>query len=96
MKRMQNKVLLHKPMKFHQHIHFHLKRMMRKDTLMFLIMLVPIVLLGAYFDMRIIHAMSFRNYMLTCVWEYGLIMIAYAIGTWEGERRPQFKWPEEK
>lgn len=89
-------ILLHKPMKWHQHVHFHLKRMMRRDTLTFLICLIPLVLLAAYLDMRIIGAMSFKNYLLTCVWEYALIMIAYAIGTWEGERRPQFKWKEEK
>jgi hypothetical protein len=84
----------HRPMKFHHHIIFHFKRMMRKDTLMFLIMLVPLVLLAAYLDMRLIGAMSFKNYVLTCVWEYALIMIAYAIGTWEGEKRPQFKWKD--
>lgn len=85
---------LHKPMNWHEHIRFHTKRMMRKDTLMFLIFLVPLVLAGAWLDMKLIGAMSFKNYILTCVWEYALIMISYAIGTWEGERRPQFKWEE--
>ena len=89
-------VLLHKPMKWHQHVRFHVKRMMRKDTLVFLICLIPLVLIAAYLDMRIIGAMSLKNYILTCLWEYALIMIAYAIGTWEGERRPQFKWRGEK
>ena len=86
----------HKDMKFHHHIVFHVKRLMRKDTLMFLIFLIPLVLLGAWLDMLLIHAMSFKSYVITCFWEYGLIMIAYSIGTWEGEKRPQFKWENYK
>ena len=93
---MKDNTQLHRPMRVHEHIKFHVKRMMRKDTLIFLICLVPLVLIGAWLDMRMIHAMSFRNYVVTCVWEYGLIMLSYSIGTWEGERRPQFKWKGEK
>lgn len=86
----------HKPTRLHHHIIFHVRRMIRKDTLVFLIILIPLVTIGAYLDTRLIGAMSFKNYLLTCLWEYALIMIAYAIGTWEGERRPQFKFEEEK
>jgi hypothetical protein len=69
--------------------------MIRKDTLMFLIFLVPLVLIGAYLDARIIGAMTFKEYMLTCAWEYAIIMVAFEVGFWKGLRKKQFKFEGE-
>jgi len=88
--------IMHKPMKFHEHISFHARRIIRRQTLTFIAFIVPIVLLGAYLDMRLIGAMTFKNYVLTCFWEYAIIMIAFEVGYWRGLRSPQFKWKEEK
>lgn len=88
--------IVHKPMKFQEHISFHAKRIIRKQTLIFIIFIIPAVLLGAYLDMHLIGAMSFRNYILTCFWEYAIIGIAFEVGYWKGLRSPQFKWKEEK
>lgn len=88
--------VVHKPMKFNEHITFHTNRIIRRHTLMFITFIIPIVLLGAYLDLRLIGVMTLRNYILTCIWEYAIIMIAYEVGYWRGLRTPQFKFAGEK
>ena len=93
---MSEDTIVHKPMGFNEHFNFHAKRIVRRHTLMFIAFIVPIVLLGAYLDMRLIGAMNLKNYIITCVWEYALIMIAFEVGYWRGLRSPQLKFEEEK
>lgn len=88
--------VVHKPMSFQEHISFHSRRIIRRHTLMFIAFIIPIVLLGAYLDLRLIGVMNLRNYILTCAWEYAIIMLAFEIGYWRGLRSPQFKWQGEK
>lgn len=88
--------IIHKPMSFNEHIDFHARRIIRRHTLTFIAFIVPVVLLGAYLDLRLIGVMNLRNYILTCVWEYAIIMIAFEVGYWRGLRTPQFKFEGEK
>lgn len=85
----------HKPLNFQEHFSFHARRIVRRHTLMFIAFIVPIVLLGAYLDLRLIGVMTLRNYILTCIWEYAIIMIAFEVGYWRGLRSPQFKWSDD-
>ena len=88
--------IVHKPMNFYEHFNFHARRIIRRHTLMFIAFMVPIVLLGAYLDMRLIGAMTLKNYIITCAWEYAIIMIAFEVGYWKGLRSPQLKFEGEK
>jgi len=93
---MMEESIIHKPMGFSEHFNFHARRIIRRHTLMFIAFIVPIVLLGAYLDLRLIGVMNLRNYILTCIWEYAIIMIAFEVGYWRGLRSPQLKFEGEK